>query len=176
MERPRKWRICRRFGVGWQEAPMADQVVVRRWLIDLGRLTAARSSHDEAADFIDTSTPMLAMRFPNEAFNSVSLEAVAAECKYLPAYGELVPLLSAWWRQHRPQHPALEPPPTPARTPPTEDELAYVQARVAEMIAALRSSMQPADDRRPAANYLSQEQLDHAYWSANVAPPKRPAP
>jgi len=153
---------------------MADQLVVRRWLIDLGKLSAARLSHDEAADFIDTSTPILAMRFPNDAFNVVSLEAVASECKYLPTYGELVPLLSAWWRQNRPHHPALPPPPIPARTPPTEDEIEAVHARVVETVALLRSSIQPLADRPSGPRYLSREQLARAYREAGVVAPNVP--
>jgi len=153
---------------------MADHVVVRRWLVDLGKLTAARSSHDEAADFIDMGTPMLAMRFPNEAFNAVSLEAVASECKYLPTYGELVSHLRDWWRHHRPSQPAIASPPIPQREPPTEDEIAYVHQRVSEMVTALRSSIQPLADRPSGSRYLSREQLGRAYREAGIVAPNVP--
>jgi hypothetical protein len=152
--------------------PMADQLIVRRWLLDLGRLTAARSSHDEAADFIETSTPMLAMRFQNEAFNPASLEHVAAECKYLPTYGELVPLLREWWRQHRPQPVALPAPPVRGRGEPTAEEIAHVTWVAAQARAALRSDAQPIGDRRPRVHYLTTEQLAQAYRTANIVPPR----
>jgi len=152
---------------------MADQVLVRRWLVDLSRLTAARLSHDEAVDFAQTFAPMLAMRFPNEAFNIVSLEAVAAECKYLPAYGELVPKLREWWRQHRPHPPALPPPPIRERDEPTEEECAHVTRVAEEAIAALRSDAQPvADYRRPVSRHLTREQLELAYRAAHLTSPR----
>jgi hypothetical protein len=151
---------------------MADQLIAKRWLVDLGRLTAARSSHDEAADFVNTSAPMLAMRFPNEAFNHVSLEAVAAECKYLPTYGELVMLLRGWWRQHRPMPAALPAPPIRQRDEPTEEERAHVTRIAAETVAALESSEQPPEQRRRfGANCLSREQLAEAYRRAGVRAP-----
>jgi len=155
---------------------MADQQVTRRWLIDLGKLTAARSSHDEAADFVASSAPMLALRFPNEAFNIRSLEAVAAECKYIPTYGELVALLRAWWQAHRPAPPALAPPPIRQRGEPTPDEIQHVTRVVEDTIAALRSAVQPPEDHRPVARCLSREQLNRAYQRSGVQGPQTPAP
>lgn len=155
---------------------MADQLIAKRWLTDLGKLTAARSSHDEAADFVATSAPMLAMRFPNEAFNPRSLEAVAAECKYIPIYGELVALLRAWWQAHRPAAPALPAPPIRQRGEPTPDEIHHVSRVVEETIAALRSTVQPPEDHRPVARCLSRQQLSEAYRRAGVQGPVAPAP
>jgi hypothetical protein len=87
---------------------MADQLIVQRWLIRLGKITSARISEDDAADFIEEFSPLLAMRFGDDAFTNVSLEFVAAECKYLPTYGELVALLRDWKRQlPAPSYPAL---------------------------------------------------------------------
>jgi len=78
---------------------MADQLIVQRWLIRLGRVTAARLSPEDAADFVEEFAPLLATRFGDDAFTNVSLEFVAAECKYLPTYGELVAHLRDWRRQ-----------------------------------------------------------------------------
>jgi|SRR5580765_2257803 hypothetical protein len=153
---------------------MADQQVTRRWLVDLGKLTAARSSHDEAADFVASSAPMLALRFPDEAFNIRSLEAVAAQCKYIPTYGELVALLRAWWQAYRPPQAELPPPPIRQRGEPTLDEIQHVTRVVEETIAALRSTVQPVADRTKTARCLSREQLNRAYQQAGVPGPATP--
>src|SRR4051812_35386419 len=87
---------------------MADQIIARRWLIDLGRLTAARANPIEVEDFLETMAPNIAKRFPNESLNDSSLEYVAAECKYLPTYGELVNLLRGWKQSlAAPSYPAI---------------------------------------------------------------------
>jgi len=151
---------------------MADQFVARRWLIDLGRLTATRSNSGDAVDFVEAMAPMLAMRFPDGAFTSASLEAVAAECKYLPTYGELVGYLHAWWRDHRPRPRALPAPPIRQRDEPTHEEREHVARVTAETIAALQSSTQPIGDRRPVACYLSRKQLVEAYQRAGVRAPQ----
>jgi hypothetical protein len=154
---------------------MADQLLARRWLMDLGRLTSVSLSQEAADSFVDTMAPMLAMRFPNEAFTPASLEAVAADCRYLPAYGELVPLLRTHWHQHRQLPPMLPAPPIRQRTEPTEEERAYVARVTAETIAAIRSSAQPVEERRPAARCFSSEQLVQAYRRAGVKAPARHA-
>lgn len=104
---------------------------------------------------------MLTQRFTSKAFTKASLEHVAAQCtKGPPTYGEIVEHLSAWWKQHRPAQPRLPAPDEPVRgtgRPPTDDERAYVRARVAELEATLRSP--DAASLRPRASYLSPEQL-----------------
>jgi len=154
---------------------MADQLIVRRWLVSLGRLTAVKTTSDEAAEFVDTRTPMLAMRFSDGAFTATSLEAVAAQCKYLPTYGELAEMLSRWWRTNRPMPTAIAAPePIRQRAEPTPEERAHVARVAAETIAALRSSVQPVEDRRPVARHMTNEQLVRAYQEAGVRSP-RPA-
>ena len=59
---------------------MAELHTARRWATQLGRLTSARMSSDEAADFVEAVAPMLAMRFADTAFSAASLEHVAAQC------------------------------------------------------------------------------------------------
>lgn len=154
---------------------MADQHIARRWLADLGRLAAVRSDDQEACNFVDTMAPMLAMRFPNEAFTPASLEAVAAECRFLPCYGQLVPLLRAHWQQHRTLVPRLPAPPIRQRDEPTAEERAYVTRITAETITALRSSVQPVEQRRPATRCCTPEQLTEAYRKAGVRAPGRAA-
>jgi hypothetical protein len=80
---------------------MAELPRVEQWLIGLGRLTAARLSSEDATNFIDRHAAMLASRFPDAAFSHVSLEHVAAECRYLPTYGEIVALLRGFLQEHR---------------------------------------------------------------------------
>ena len=117
---------------------MADHIIARRWLIDLGRLTLAKGTPADADDFIETMTPMLAMRFPNEMFCVVSLEYVAAECKFLPTYGELVALLRDWKRQlPAPSYPAINDN-VVGLSPEERQWLRYYHAREAEGFAPLR--------------------------------------
>lgn len=98
---------------------MADQATVRRWLTQLGRLNGVRIEPEEASEYLDAFCPMLARRFDDGAFTAESLDHVTGECKYLPTYGEVVQLLSAWLRQHRETERllALPPPAQEAREP-----------------------------------------------------------
>jgi hypothetical protein len=82
--------------------------------------------------------------------------------KGFPTYGELAAWLSDWWRENRPQPPAL-PPPEPIRTrkEPTDEEKAYVSRVVRELVASLRSGEQPEPDQQgPRPAYLTPQQLD----------------
>ena len=151
---------------------MAELHTARRWATQLGRLTSARMSSDEAADFVEAVAPMLAMRFADTAFSAASLEHVAAQCKYLPTYGEIVPLLRDWWRAHGPKPQALPAPePIRQRDEPTAEEREHVARVTAETIAALRSSVQPVEERRPMARCLSREQLSQVYERAGIRGP-----
>jgi len=159
---------------------MADQLIVRRWLIDLGRLTAARSSHDEAADFIETSTPMLAMRFPDEVFNPASLEHVAAECKYLPTYGEVTALLRHWRSLYRPPKVAALPGPVPAMPKPrTEAEIDAAARIVKQVSAELEARAVECDARRARgitvyqtnSHHLTRAELAESYRRAGIEGP-----
>ena len=117
---------------------MADQIIARRWLIDLGRVVAKRASDADVEDFIDTMAPMLARRFPNETFCFVSLEYVAAECKFLPTYGELVAHLRDWKRSlPAPSYPAINDNVVDLN-PEERQWLRYYHAREAEGFAPLR--------------------------------------
>jgi hypothetical protein len=78
---------------------MADQDRVRQWLVRLGRFTVSSISSDEAAAFVADMAPMLAERFSDASFTPRSLEHVAAECKYLPTYGEIVAHLRTFVEQ-----------------------------------------------------------------------------
>ena len=95
---------------------MADLIVVQRWLLQLGRAVAIRASSDDADDFVETMAPMLAYRFPNEAFSFDAFEHVAAQSKFLPNYGELVERLGAHWQQHRERRRVLALPPPRAES------------------------------------------------------------
>ena len=156
---------------------MAEQIPLdpRRWLIQLGKLTATRISTDEAADFVDTMLPMLKMRFPAAAFTLLSLEHVAAQCKYLPTFGEIVGHLSEWWHQFR-RLPALPYEPPKVAQIHSAEERAHASWAASQAIAAIRSTAQPVEDRRPPTpRYLSREDLVRAYRAAGVEPPKRSA-
>jgi len=157
---------------------MADYLTLptRRWLIQLGKLTATNISSDEASDYIDATLPMLEMRFPPAAFTLESLEHVAAQCKYLPTYGEIREHLSDWWRQRRPNQPAVRYDPPPPPQPHTAEERAHASWAASQAIAAIRSAAQPPEERRPPApRHLTQEQLTQAYRAAGIDAPKRSA-
>lgn len=150
---------------------MAEIIAVQRWLIGLGRLTATPRTEADAESFIEAMAPMLGMRFPDEAFTAASLEAVAAQCKYLPTYGELVGYLHGWWRDNRPRPRALPSPPIRQRGEPSAEERDHVARVAAETLAALRSSQQLIGDRRQSL-FLSEPQLRLAYERAGVKGPR----
>jgi hypothetical protein len=144
--------------------------VVRQWCQSLGVLSAVSISREEAELKLRAYVPMLMDRFPDGAFTTASLEHVARNAvKGFPTYGELAAWLSDWWMQHRPlppllNGPAKEAPPPAPREPPTEEEVAYVRARVQEIVGNMHSPFSetrvdtPARQPRPA--YASPELLD----------------
>ena len=151
--------------------------VVRQWCQSLGILSAVSISRAEAEMKLAAYVPLLLDRFPDAAFTTASLEHVAARAvKGFPTYGELAAWLAEWWRENRPKPPALPPPePIRQRDEPTPEEIEHVARVAAEAVAALRSSVQPVEDRRPpGARYLTPEQLDRVNPLPNGA--KRHAP
>lgn len=117
---------------------MADLIIAQRWLIRLGKYSRAATPEADAAEFVEDFAPMLAMRFPNEMLTNVSLEYVAAECSFLPTYGELVALIRDWKRSlPAPSYPAIND--NVVALPPEERQwLRYYHAREAEGFAPLR--------------------------------------
>jgi hypothetical protein len=97
--------------------------------------------------------PMLSQRFPDAAFTAESLEFVAARAvRGFPTYGELAEWLGEWWKDRRPPLTALAPPDIPPRRPDaTDEERAYVSARVAEITAHLSASRAASASERPPA-------------------------
>lgn len=75
---------------------------VRKWLSALGTLCATNAPEAEAARRVEAYATMLASEYQPWAFSRRSLEAVARQCKFWPAYGELCDLLSAWCRDNKP--------------------------------------------------------------------------
>lgn len=156
--------------------PRAHIGDVRNWVEALGVLCCDNMTPVEAEMKTLAYVPMLQADFPPDAFTRDSLSAVARQCKYFPAYGDVYTHLSAWWRQHRPMPVALpEPPPPPQHEPPTPEEAAYVHACVQEVIANMRGPFgrhrveeepnndlgeEPQPPRGRGALYLTPEQLD----------------
>jgi hypothetical protein len=135
--------------------------VVRRWCQSLAVLTAVSMTREEAQLRLAAFVPLLVDRFPDGAFTTASLEHCAAQAvKGFPTYGELAGWLAAWWREHRPYVALPPPPPPPPRPEPTPEEIEHVRRAAAEAVAALRSSAQPIEDRRPMPRYLTPAQLD----------------
>ena len=136
--------------------------VVREWCQSLGVLTAVSLSRAEAEMKLGAYVPMLMRDFPDGAFTTDSLNAVARECtEGFPIYPVLAGRLSRWWREHRPYVALPAPPPPPPRPDPTPEEVAHVEQVTRAVVAWLRSSAQPVEDRRPpGARHLTPEQLD----------------
>lgn len=137
--------------------------VVRKWCVSLGVLTAISMSREEAEMRLAAFTSMLMSDFTDEAFTKDSLRYVAKACvKGFPTYPELHNHLRAWWRETRPQPPALPPPqPIRQRDEPTPEEIAHVERVVAELLGEFRARAQwERDDRRPSPSYLTPAQLD----------------
>jgi len=121
---------------------------VRMWLFALGALCAGSVSEKEANARVNTYAPMLSRQFDQWAFCQRSLEAVARQCKFWPAYGELCEALSAWCRANRPPSvaPRLDGPadlsPAEYRTRQDREEREWWEAHIAD-VASRRS----ADER-----------------------------
>jgi hypothetical protein len=82
------------------EPARLPQVVA--WLSDLANITAGNAPLADSKAKIGTLATMLAAKFPTEAFGRVSLDYVAQECRFFPAYADLIKHLGIWWRDHRP--------------------------------------------------------------------------
>jgi hypothetical protein len=79
----------------------------RDWLKALGTLTVGNANAAEADARLNAYAPLLMSRFDAAAFTAESLEHVAGNCKFFPAYGELVEHLAAWWKENRPRETRL---------------------------------------------------------------------
>lgn len=145
-------------------ANQATHRVVREWCQSLGVLSAVSTPRAEAELKLAAYVPLLAERFDAAAFTPASLEFVAARAvRGYPTYGELTAWLAEWWHDNRPIPPALPPPDLPPPRPePTDEDRAYIHARVLEAVAALRSpASEPRDPRNePRPRYLAPDQLD----------------
>jgi hypothetical protein len=133
---------------------MTDHLpAVRKWCQSLGVLSAVNTSDEDAASKLAVYGPLLVQRFPYAAFTAESLEYVAARAvKGFPTYGELAQWLGEWWKDRRPPLAALAPPDIPPRRPDaTDEERAYVTARVAEITAHLSASRAASASERPPA-------------------------
>lgn len=148
-----------------------DRLSPRQWLSALGVLVAGSMSIADAKERLGTYCPLLEGEFSPEVFNRRSLAFVAQRQKFFPSFNEVCTLLGEWGEtQPKPKPLALpEPPPLPPRPPPTADEVAYVHARVQQIVANMRSTtiMHDTEGRkledeprglRP--RYLSPVQLD----------------
>jgi len=123
---------------------------VREWTIALGILTSGNMSRADAEMKLRAYVPLLQDNFPLGAFTQDSLHHVASRCKWFPSYAEVVEHLGEWWRPRRPPLTALSRPDIPpARPDATDEERAYVSARVAEITAHLNGSRAASAGERP---------------------------
>ena len=144
---------------------------VRQWVEALGVLCCDTMTPTEAEMKVIAYVPMLQADFPPEAFTQDSLSAVARQCKFFPAYGDVYTHLSAWWRERRPMPVALPEPMPPPRPEPTDEERAHVRELVQGLTASLKSKPLYSEETpgvlqihdiegRPRAHYLTPAQLD----------------
>lgn len=126
--------------------------IVNEWLARLHALTAGGSSAAEVAERVNLVGPMIYGHFGLNAFTRSSLEAVAARCKFWPAYGEIVEYLGDWQRDHRDEtRAALTGPSTNTLSPTDRMWIAYWHRRVSEGFGAMRAGDVPSSG----ANVLS---------------------
>jgi hypothetical protein len=126
----------------------ADLQIIAAWLTKLADLTvSSRDDRRAMGDKLALYATMLGRNFEVKAFTQRSLEAVALECKFWPAYGELAQHLAAWWKDNRPSLLALAAPQRqwrePERPDPTPEESAYVCAIVADLVAETNARRKP---------------------------------
>jgi hypothetical protein len=81
-----------------------------KWLKSLGTLCAGSMPKAEADLKISAYAGLLAERYDRAAFCGKSLEAVAAQSKFWPSYGEVCDRLDAWWAANKPQQLAISHP------------------------------------------------------------------
>lgn len=118
----------------------ADLRIIAAWLAKLADLTVtSRDDRRAMGDKLALYATMLDAEFPVGAFTQRSLAAVALECRFWPAYGELAKPLTAWWRDNRPHPVAL---PAPPSEPERGERNAEAVAHVRDVVAALRGDVQ----------------------------------
>jgi hypothetical protein len=82
--------------------------MVAAWLRRLGSLTGSNMSLEDARQRVEAYADMLRGKYPASAFTRESLEAVAAESKFFPSYGEVCQRLTALWtKPAAPPQPAI---------------------------------------------------------------------
>ena len=145
-------------------------IAITAWLTRLKDLTVGSRQDDrEMKDQIALYALVLIEDFDADAFTMLSLVAVAGQCKFWPAYGELRPLLRSWWQENRPLPVMIASEiATPSRrSDPTPEEIAYVHAKTQEAIAAMRPAWMgaqtavdvAANTSPPKPQYLTAERL-----------------
>lgn len=82
-------------------------MTLSEWLVALGNLCAGSMPAQDAQIKTRAYAPLLQSRYEPAAFCAKSLEAVAAQSKFWPSYGELCDRLDAWWGANQPQRLAI---------------------------------------------------------------------
>jgi hypothetical protein len=77
--------------------------IIAAWLARLARITKTPADSAMDAEKMTDLTTMLGKAFPSGAFTTASLEAVAANHPWFPAYADLRLEVEKWWGQNRPQ-------------------------------------------------------------------------
>lgn len=162
---------------------MADPQPVRDWLTYLAGLNVGGLAKREIELRLDLLAPALADEFDTQAFTLDSARHVAAQYTHFPVFGEIVPALRDWWREHRPMIPAIdwqpEVEPIPERTP---EELQHVSTVTKRILAELdRHNIETAaryrgTDRPISRRDMTRAELTEAYRRAGLQGPHTPQP
>ena len=85
--------------------------IIGAWLTRLAGFTKAANDKAMTKETMADLAIMLGKEFPSSAFTSDSLQAIAGEIEWFPAYSTLRAGVAIWWADHRPQQRKLAGPP-----------------------------------------------------------------
>lgn|SRR6185312_9441049 len=78
---------------------------VASWITRLAQIT--RQPEPIKKEALANYVSLLASEFPGAAFTMQSLNAIAEECEFFPAYAVLRKKIAEWWDNHKPAQKAI---------------------------------------------------------------------
>lgn len=85
--------------------------IIGAWLSRLAGFTKAPNDKAMTKETMADLAIMLGKEFPSPAFTSDSLQAIAGDIEWFPAYATLRAAVAIWWAEHRPQQRRIAGPP-----------------------------------------------------------------
>lgn len=77
--------------------------IIGEWVARLSKVTASKEDDKLTKETLADLAIMLGREFPSGAFTSDSLQAVAANHPWFPAYADLRTSVALWWSENRPR-------------------------------------------------------------------------